>query len=40
MPKVGRKTYPYSPAGEQAAKQQAAKTGKPLVRVPPPKKRT
>lgn len=28
MPKVGKKTYPYTPAGKKAAKKAAKKTGK------------
>ena len=28
MPKVGKKTYAYTPAGQKAAKKEATKTGK------------
>ena len=31
MPKVGKKTYPYTAAGKAAAKKAAKKTGKPMV---------
>lgn len=30
MPKVGGKTYPYTPAGYKAASAAAKKTGKPV----------
>ena len=32
MPKVGKKHYPYTPAGTKQAKKEAARTGKPVVR--------
>lgn len=36
MPKVGKRSFPYSPKGEAAAAQYAKKTGKPM-KVKPPK---
>lgn len=30
MPKVGNKHFPYTKAGEAAAKREAARTGKPM----------
>lgn len=30
MPKVGRKTFPYTADGMKAAKKEAARTGKPI----------
>ncbi len=38
MPKVGNKHFPYTPAGEAAAKKEAARTGKPVKRMKPGKK--
>ena len=32
MPKVGKKTYSYTPAGKKAAKKAAKKTGKKMVK--------
>lgn len=32
MPKVGKKHFPYTPAGEAAAKKEAKKTGKPMTK--------
>ena len=34
MPKVGKKTFPYTPKGKAKAKKEAAKTGK-TVKVKP-----
>lgn len=31
MPKVGKKKYPYTPAGKKAAKKAAKKTGKKVM---------
>ena len=31
MPKVGKKKYPYTPAGKKAAKKAAKKTGKTVM---------
>lgn len=31
MPKVGKKTYPYTKAGKKAAKSASAKTGKKVM---------
>jgi hypothetical protein len=30
MPKVGKKSFPYTPEGKKAAKKEAAKSGKPM----------
>jgi hypothetical protein len=30
MPKVGKKSFPYTPEGKNAAKKEAAKSGKPM----------
>jgi hypothetical protein len=38
MPKVGTKHFPYTAAGEKAAKGYAAKTGKAMVSKPAKKK--
>jgi hypothetical protein len=38
MPKVGNKHFPYTPAGEKAAKGYAKKTGKKVESKPPKKK--
>lgn len=38
MPKVGKKAYPYTPAGVKAAKTAAAKTGKPMATAKPKRK--
>ncbi|QDP55160.1 MAG: hypothetical protein GOVbin7015_36 [Prokaryotic dsDNA virus sp.] len=32
MPKVGKKTFPYTAAGKKAAKKAAKKTGKKMVK--------
>ena len=32
MPKVGKKTFPYTKAGKAAAKKEAAKKGKPPMK--------
>ena len=32
MPKVGKKSFPYTPAGKKAAKKYAAKTDKPMMK--------
>ena len=37
MPKVGKKEFPYTPAGKAAAKKASAKTGQP-VKLPSTKK--
>lgn len=34
MPKVGKKSFPYTPAGKKAAKKYAAKTVKPVMKKP------
>ena len=34
MPKVGKQHFPYTPAGEKAAKKEAAKTGKEVKHEP------
>ena len=33
MPKVGKKKYPYTKAGQDAAKREAKKTGKKMTRT-------
>lgn len=33
-PKVGSQEYPYTPAGQKAAKKEGAKTGKPVQMKP------
>lgn len=38
MPKVGKKEFPYTPAGKAAAKKEAAKTGKKMQAKPSTKK--
>jgi len=38
MPKVGKMTFPYTPAGEKAAMMAAKKTGKKMVKKKPMKK--
>jgi hypothetical protein len=38
MPKVGAKSFPYTAAGEKAAKSYAGKTGKKVESKPPKKK--
>lgn len=35
MPRVGSQKFPYTPAGEKAAKDKAAATGKPLKMTKP-----
>lgn len=37
MPKVGGKHYGYTPKGREAARKEAAKTGKPMVEKAPKK---
>jgi hypothetical protein len=39
MPKVGKKHFSYGPSGMKAAKQEAARTGKPMQMKPPAKKK-
>lgn len=34
MPKVGSKTFPYTPAGKAAAKKASKATGKPMKEAP------
>jgi len=34
MPKVGKKTFAYTPKGKEAAKKAAKKTGKKVVKKP------
>lgn len=35
MPKVGKKHFPYTKAGEKAAEAEAKKTGKPMTKKKP-----
>lgn len=39
MPKVGNREFKYTPKGQAAAKKAAAKTGKPVQNIKPPKKK-
>jgi hypothetical protein len=39
MPKVGKKEFAYTPQGMAMAKKQAKKTGKPMMKAKPKKKK-
>jgi hypothetical protein len=39
MPKVGKKEFPYTPAGKAAAKKAAAKSGQKMKPMPTKKKK-
>ena len=38
MPRVGRREYPYTPAGEKAAQAESKRTGKPMQYTEGPQK--